>query len=293
MAWGPEGAFVYLLRAPPDDRAVDEGADRGAEETAPLERLEDGALTLEDRPADDGRAVDEDDRGRDDTELRGALGADRMPGLEPDGLVRGTTTGPGELEPRPVGGRTRVVGAPERVPGFSGLLRTDPRPESPDRPWVGGAAAAELGRDRGTKGLGAAVTRSPGCRVDRPGWEVETCPRELPALRANGESGLVLSTARSPGSRVATRGASLTAAAERRLISRTVVGSTRRRASSPRSPLSRARIGVMSRLALLSKPRNTRSSSSDGRTREGGSVIKGSDTTTPTSSRPRSAASPG
>lgn len=105
---GPKGAVHYLLRAPPEDRAVDDGADRGAAETPPLGRLTLGARMLEDRPLGDERMVELEERGLDVVDLRGALGTDRTPELGPG--LRGITTGPGDVTLRPEGGITRLVG---------------------------------------------------------------------------------------------------------------------------------------------------------------------------------------
>jgi len=101
----------HFLRAPPDGREALEGADRGAADAPPPpERPLLGALTPDGRllgaewtPDDDGRRTD-------------AVGfLDVMPreptlGLDCDGAVRGTITGPGEVALRPVGGSTRLLG---------------------------------------------------------------------------------------------------------------------------------------------------------------------------------------
>lgn len=81
-------------------------------------------------------------------------------------------------------------------------------------------------------------------------------------------------------------------AADRRLISLVVVGSTSRRASSGRRLSSRAMIGVRSRSVVRSIPRNTLSSSRVVCSLDGGAVFRGSEETMPMSLRPRSASSP-
>lgn len=235
----------------------------------------------------EGRTVEEDGRWTEELGLLDTEPLDPELGRETDGAVRGTITG---ADVEPLFGTIRLLGARLVAPGVSGPVR-EPMASPPRlRPPPG--MTAELGRDRGTKGFTCAGTSAFEPRGSPPASD--RVVDELGRFRSySGELGLVVRIGRSAACRTGAFGALTAAAAERRLIAAAVVGSTRRSASSPRRPGSRARIGVMSRSTVRSTPRNTRSSSPAGRACDGGAVVRGSDVTIPTSSRPRSAVSPG
>lgn len=156
--------------------------------------------------------------------MRGADRPELTPGLERDGAVLGTITGP-RVPPLPVaGGTTRLLGARELAPTSTGCRLKVP----PLRYGVEDCPAA-AGRDRGTKGLGPSLPLCSELRVP-PAVDGLAAPAPGRALpRYSGDDGEMVSAGRRsvfdpavcPGaaSRGATadRGAVLWLPAERRV----------------------------------------------------------------------------
>lgn len=87
-------ATGHFLRAPPDGREADEGADRGAADAPPPERPLLGALTPDGRLLGAERTPDDDGRRTDAVGFREMMPLDPTLGLDRDGAVLGTITGP-------------------------------------------------------------------------------------------------------------------------------------------------------------------------------------------------------